>query len=88
MITPNLYVKCNRAQSCVADHTHVGDICSAECKTQNGLIICMVVVYITPNSSIEDIIKFIHLTLLHYTAEGLKILGIDLYKIPMILALI
>ncbi|KAE9544494.1 hypothetical protein AGLY_000035 [Aphis glycines] len=66
--------------------TSVGDICFAECKRPNGQIILIVAVYISPNSNIPDIIRFLHKSLLPYTPVGGSELGTGEDKIPIILS--
>jgi len=44
-----------------------------------------VVVYISPNQHINDIVKFLHFVLLPYTPGGAAELGEDYDKMPMIL---
>ena len=55
--------------------TIIGDICACVCKMDNNVEIVMVVIYISPNSKLEDIEFFIHRALLEYTNEGCLLLG-------------
>jgi len=63
----------------------IGDLCAAECKLPNGQKVLSVVVYISPNQHINDIVKFLHFVLLPYTPGGAAELGEDYDEIPMIL---
>lgn len=66
--------------------SEIGEICVAQCKSENEHIILMVAVYISPKNKIQDIIQFLHRNLLIYTAEGSALINENLYKIPMILS--
>lgn len=64
----------------------VGDLCMAQCQMENGMKILIVALYISPNQKLDDIINFLHHSLLPYTSEGASLLGNNNYKIPMILS--
>ncbi|CAF4947099.1 unnamed protein product [Pieris macdunnoughi] len=64
----------------------VGDLCMAQCTMVNGIIILIVAIYISPNQKVDDIIDFIHHSLLSYTSGGASLLGNNNDKIPMILS--
>ena len=46
----------------------------------------MVVVYISPNQKIKDIISFLHQHLLPYSRNGSRILQVSLDELPLIIA--
>ncbi|GFY05090.1 ATP-dependent DNA helicase [Trichonephila clavipes] len=64
----------------------VGDLCLAECVIDNGQKIIIVAVYITPNKKLDDIIEFLHLSLLPYTSRGSALINKNYDKIPKILS--
>lgn len=64
----------------------IGDICASQVKMDDGREFLMVVVYISPNQKVTEIIKFLHRRLLIYSREGSRILGDNLDELPMILA--
>ena len=56
------------------------------CEAENGQVIVMVAIYISPNQSVKKIIEFIHENLLAYTEAGSALLNRNLHKIPMTLS--
>ncbi|GFT36839.1 ATP-dependent DNA helicase [Trichonephila clavipes] len=64
----------------------VGDLGLAECVIDNGQKIIIVAVYITPNKKLDDIIEFLHRSLLPYTSRGSALISENYDKIPMILS--
>ncbi|GFX51795.1 uncharacterized protein TNCV_5014971 [Trichonephila clavipes] len=63
------------------------DLCLAECVIDNGQKIIIGAVYITPNKKLDDIIEFLHRSLLPYTSRGSALINKNYYdKIPMILS--
>ncbi|GFV77323.1 ATP-dependent DNA helicase [Trichonephila clavipes] len=80
IITPSM--ECSVSQSDI-----YGTIqCLAECVIDNGQKIIIVAVYITPNKKLDDIIEFLHRSLLPYTSRGSALLNKNYDKIPMILS--
>ncbi|KAL4085052.1 hypothetical protein QTP88_027890 [Uroleucon formosanum] len=63
----------------------IGDLCPVKCILLNGQKVFSVVVYISPNQHINDIVKFLHFVLLPYTPGGVAELGEDYDKMSMIL---
>ena len=86
IITPNMEILVNNSIGFSISHNTVGDICSATYKLENGVELLMVAIYISPSQKIEDIIYFIHSTLLQYTEGGSALLGRNSHKIPLILS--
>ena len=86
IITPNMEILINNSVGFSISHNTVGDICSATYKLENGVELLMVAIYILPSQKIEDIIYFIHSTLLQYTEGGSALLGRNSHKIPVILS--
>lgn len=84
--TPNIEILVNNSTGFSTTQNTVGDICSATYKLQNDVELVMVAIYISPSQKIEDIIYFIHSTLLQYTEGGAALLGRDTHKIPLILS--
>ena len=64
----------------------VGDLCMAQCQMENGKKILIVALYISPNQKLDDIIDFLHHSLLPYTKGGATLLRNSNDKIPMILS--
>lgn len=54
--------------------SEIGKICMAHCTSEYGQTVLMVVVYISPQKTINDIIHLLQTNLLIYTAEGSRIL--------------
>ena len=70
IITPNMEITMSNTNVINVRWTIIGDICACVCKMDNNVEIVMVVIYISPNSKLEDIEFFIHHVLLEYTKEG------------------
>ncbi|GFS63470.1 ATP-dependent DNA helicase [Trichonephila clavipes] len=62
----------------------VGDLCMAQCQMENGMKILIVALYISPNQKLDDIINFLHHSLLPYTRGGASLLLNNNDEIPMI----
>lgn len=86
VVGPRISVEASPSQYFGALTSPVGDICLAECKRPHGQTILIVAVYISPNTNILDIIRFLHKSLLPYTSAGALELGNEEDKIPMILS--
>ncbi|GFX53238.1 uncharacterized protein TNCV_362321 [Trichonephila clavipes] len=86
IITPSM--ECSVSQSDIYGtiQSSVRDLCLAECVIDNGEKIIIVAVYITPNKKLDDIIEFLHRSLLPYTSRGSALLNKNYDKIPMILS--
>lgn len=85
-MTPNIEINIAHVSDVNVRHSFVGDICACLRKLTNCLHIVTVAIYISPNPKLDDVQHFIHCTLLEYTEEGLKILGTNNNKFPLILA--
>lgn len=69
--------------------TNVGDICSAECVTENGINFIKAVIYVSSNQKNDDIAEFFHRSLLEYSKSGSAALNRwqkNLHRVPLILA--
>ncbi|XP_025406736.1 uncharacterized protein LOC112680762 isoform X2 [Sipha flava] len=64
----------------------VGDLCASQIVMDDGREFLMVIVYISPNQKINDIIAFLHRRLLPYSHEGSMLLKDNLDKLPLLLA--
>ena len=62
----------------------IEDVCSDKYLLPNGQKILTVVVYISPNQRVNDIVRFIHFVLLPYTRDGSVLLGEEYLKMLMI----
>ncbi|GFX92495.1 ATP-dependent DNA helicase [Trichonephila clavipes] len=84
-------MECSVSQSNIYGtiQSSVGYLCLAECEIceiDNGQKIIIVAVCITPNKKLDDIIEFLHRSLLPYTSRGSALLNKNYDKIPMILS--
>lgn len=86
IITPSMDFSVTQSDVYGSMASTVGDLCMAECKMENGQKVVIVAVYISPNKTLDDIIDFLHRSLLSYTSQGAAILRKDYHKIPMILS--
>ncbi|GBP87622.1 hypothetical protein EVAR_99946_1 [Eumeta japonica] len=86
ILTPNMDIILKNIGDVNVTSTGVGDICSAICKMNNGVETVMVIVYISPNTKIEDVKHFIHRALIEFTDEVSEILGGNFHKLPMVLS--
>lgn len=64
----------------------IGDICASKVKLDDGRELIMVIVYISPNQKVTEVIKFLHRHLLIYSRAGSRILGENFDVLPLILA--
>lgn len=64
----------------------VVDLCASQIVMDDGREFLMVIVYISPNQKINDIIAFLHRRLLPYSHERLMLLKDNLDKLPLLLA--
>lgn len=86
IVTPNLTINLQQPSILSVNTAAIGDICAAECLMEDQQKILMVAIYIYPNHSTADIIKFIHRSLAIYTAEIAPFIDPELARIPMILS--
>ncbi|GFU27330.1 ATP-dependent DNA helicase [Trichonephila clavipes] len=63
----------------------VGDLCMVQCQMENGMKILIVALYISPNQKLDNIINFLHHSLLPYTRGGASLLRNNNDETPMIL---
>ncbi|GFV97072.1 ATP-dependent DNA helicase [Trichonephila clavipes] len=75
IITPSM--ECSVTQSDIYGtiQSSLGDLCLAGCVIDDGQKIIIVAVYITPNKKLDDIIEFLHRSLLPYTSRGSALLN-------------
>ncbi len=66
IVTPHMDMNLQQINWLAVNAAAVEDICAAECVIESGQSVAMIVLYITPNQRINDILKFIHRALLVY----------------------
>ncbi|GFU17212.1 uncharacterized protein TNCV_1854411 [Trichonephila clavipes] len=86
IITPSMECSVSQFDINGTIQSLLGDLCLAECVIDNGHKIIIVAVYITQNKKLDDIIEFLHRSLLPYTSRGSALLNQNYDKIPMILS--
>ena len=64
----------------------IGDICVVHCVLDDGTNIIMAVVYISPNNTVNSIIKFLYKRLMICGRVGSEELGENYHTLPLILA--
>jgi len=69
-----------------ATKSNIGDLCTAQCITENGMQIIIVVVYISPNNTVNEIIRFLRFNLLPYSVIGTSALQDNYNNLPMIVS--
>lgn len=84
--TSHMEIKIKNVLEVVVGNSDVGDLCATHIVLRDGREIVMVVVYVSPNQKIPEIIKFLHRFLLVYTRSGSRILLKNNDKLPLILA--
>lgn len=84
--TNNIELTIRNTRELNVTQTAIGDICASQVEMDDGREFLMVVVYISPNQKVTEIIKFLHRHLLVYSREGSRILRENLDELPMILA--
>lgn len=68
-----------------SQRTSIGDIASIHLKLPTGQEIICVAIYISPNQSVQNIIKFLHSALSRYTEIGSQELQEDYFSMPIIM---
>ncbi|XP_044594073.1 uncharacterized protein LOC123271741 [Cotesia glomerata] len=86
IVTPSMDISLHHLQSVGVQHCAVGEICAAECKTENGQSIMLISIYISPNQPIGKITQFIHRSLIPFSAAVAAELNQGLEKQAMILS--
>ncbi|GFT74454.1 ATP-dependent DNA helicase [Trichonephila clavipes] len=86
IITPSMECSVSRSDIYGTIQSSLGDLCLAKFVIDNGQKIIIVAVYITPNKKLDDIIEFLHRSLLPYTSRGSALLNRNYDKIPMVLS--
>ncbi|GFW84141.1 ATP-dependent DNA helicase [Trichonephila clavipes] len=64
----------------------IGDICAVHCVLDDGTNIIMVVVYISPNNTVNNVIKFLYKRLMIYGQVGSEEFEENYHALPLILA--
>lgn len=83
--TPNMDITYRQTTSSTVTSRPIGDICSAECILPNGQTVLSVVVYISPNQQMDNIIKFLNFVLLPYSKFASEELGSEFFNMPIIM---
>jgi len=84
--TTNIDLMVQNATEINVSQAPVGDLCASQIVMDDGREFLMVIVYISPNQKINDIIAFLHRRLLPYSHEGSMLLKDNLDKLPLLLA--
>ncbi|XP_050340615.1 uncharacterized protein LOC126767041 [Bactrocera neohumeralis] len=86
IVTSNMDILLRHIREVDIFQSSIGDICAAHCVLDDGTNIIMVVVYISPNNTVNNIIKFIYRRLMIYGRVGSEELGENYHTLPLILA--
>ncbi|OXU28844.1 hypothetical protein TSAR_007559 [Trichomalopsis sarcophagae] len=84
--TLNIDLTVQNAAEIVVAQAAIGDLCASQITMNDGRQIIIVVVHISPNQKINDIITFLHKRLFPYCSEGSMIFNDNSHQLPMILA--
>lgn len=84
--TINIDLMVQNATEINVSQAPVGDLCASQIVMDDGREFLMVIVYISSNQKINDIIAFLHRRLLPYSHEGSMLLKDNLDKLPLLLA--
>ena len=63
VVTPHMEINIREVASLSVNVSPIGELCAAECRSENGQIILIVVIYIRVNQTITDIIDFTNTTI-------------------------
>lgn len=85
VVTPCIEMVATQSKSYSSICNPFGEICIAECAMTNEKLIIIASIYITPNIKIDDMIYFIHRSLLAYSHEAAAVLKNKKDKLPLIL---
>ncbi|KAK0180856.1 hypothetical protein PV327_003193 [Microctonus hyperodae] len=86
IVTPCIEMVVTQSESYTSICHPFGEMCIAESAMANGKLIIIAMAYITPNIKIDDVIYFIHRSLLVYSHEGAAILEGGQNELPLILS--
>ncbi|KAL4122001.1 hypothetical protein QTP88_014415 [Uroleucon formosanum] len=86
IVTSNIDILLRHIREVDIGQSSIGDICAAHCVLDDETNIIMVVVYISPNNTVNNIIKFIYRRLMIYGRVGSEELGENYHTLPLILA--
>ncbi|KAK0179291.1 hypothetical protein PV327_005056 [Microctonus hyperodae] len=84
--TLNMDLTIQNATEVSVSQTSIGDLCSSHVILKDGRELVMVVVYISPNKKMNDIISYLHERLFSYSHRGAMIFKTNKHKLPLILA--
>ncbi|XP_044588703.1 uncharacterized protein LOC123267880 [Cotesia glomerata] len=84
--TFNMDLVIQNATEVHVSQTSIGDICASHVKLEDGSELMMIVVYISPDKKINDIISFLHERLFPYSHRGSITFKTNKDKLPLILA--
>lgn len=85
IVTPSHDIALRLSTQVSATSSEIGDICAVRCTNSNNEPLIIVTIYIFPKKTVNNIIEFIHETLLPYTIRGSAILKKNYHQIPMIM---
>jgi hypothetical protein len=85
-LATNIDLMVQNATEINASQAPVGHLCASQIVMDDGKRFLMVIVYISPNQKINNIIAFLLRRLLPYSHEGSMLLKENLDKLPLILA--
>lgn len=85
-VTPHIDVIGRQTAGMSVTTQPIGDLCTAEFHLLNGKKVLSVVVYISPNKAVDDIINFLHFVLAPYSEKISTILHGDYHLLPMIMS--
>ncbi|GFV00697.1 general transcription factor II-I repeat domain-containing protein 2 [Trichonephila clavipes] len=86
LVTSNIDILLRYISEIDIGQSSIGDICSAYCVLDDRTNIIKVVVYISPNNTVNNIIKFLYKRLMIYGRVGSEELREDYHTLPRILA--
>ncbi|XP_011302899.1 uncharacterized protein [Fopius arisanus] len=86
VVTCHMDVYLRQSTCLIVNSSRVGEICAARCNLDNSQTILTVIMYVSANREISQIITFLNEVLLKYTIQGAALLGTDFDKIPIILS--
>lgn len=86
VITSNMELQLRNVREIDVGQSNIGEICIAQCVVEDGREIILIIVYISPNNTIQNIITFLHRRLFCYELMNSRALGESYYKLPLILA--
>ncbi|GFX84662.1 ATP-dependent DNA helicase [Trichonephila clavipes] len=86
IVTSNMDILLQYIREIDIGQSSIGDICAAHCVLDDGTNIIMVVVYISPNNTVNNFIKILYKRLMIYVRVGSEVFGENYHTLPLILA--